>query len=561
MTKSWLRELLSSVLSLLPARQNLRHSELAQALLRLLLGLGTAFYIWVGVSTGYLANELGGVLRTYTYLFLVVSLCLFAWILFRPGVFTLRRVAAMALDYGSLTFAMVIGEQYGTPIFALLVWITIGYGVRYGQAYLVVGTSLALLSVAVLAGFSTYWSENIFLIVTMVITVIIVPLYAFSLLNSIRQARDVAIAATKAKSHFLAQASHDLRQPVHAISLFTACLRDSGLNADQGQMVNNIDRSLTSVMRLFRSLLDVSTLDSGKVRPRSEPVFMGGLLAEIVSQNEETARSNGVDLRVVRSSQAFLGDAGLMTTIVQNLVTNAIKYAPGAKVIVGCRRRADGEFAVWVSDNGPGISDQEQSRVFEEFYRSMAHGQDIEGVGLGLPIVKRMAEIMGYRVVLRSCSGRGTTVSIEGLRHIAASPKPSPKVDSRQVTGLLKGMRILLIEDNADVLLATQTMLERWGCIVQAGQFFPDDVQPCDLIITDYDLNGPLTGAECISRIRQVELRHVPAIIITGHDVARIETHLDDPTIPILSKPLQPAALRQLLMTHRMNSEAPPPVH
>lgn len=544
---------MANFLSRFPSRKDLRHSELAQSILRLVLGLGTASYIWVGVSTGRLENELGGVLRIYTYSFLVVAVALFLWVLLRPGVFVARRAASMALDYGSVTFAMVIGEQFGTPIFAVLVWITVGYGVRYGQSYLIVGTSFALTSIAILVGFSEYWAENIFLIVTMVITVIIVPLYAFTLLNSIRQARDVAVAATKAKSHFLAQASHDLRQPVHAISLFTACLRDSGLNTDQSQMVDNIDRSLTSVMRLFRSLLDVSALDSGKMKPRMEPVSMRNLLVDIANQNAESARANGVSIRVVSSSLGFVGDPGLMSTVLQNLITNAIKYAPGSKVLIGCRRRRGGEFAIWISDNGPGIPESEHAQVFEEFYRSVAHGQDVEGVGLGLPIVKRMAEMMGYRAVLRSRPGHGTTVSIEGIRRMVVRTSPVMQQRRREAPGLLEGMRVLLIEDNADVLVATQTMLERWGCRVQASQHFPDQPHLCDLIITDYDLNGPMTGAECIARMREVAGVKVPAIIITGHDVSRIESYLDDTDIPILSKPLKPAALRALLMSHRIN--------
>ena len=535
--------------------EDVRKSELAQTRQRLILGPLIACYLWIGLDQGWLSSDATPLVRAYLFIFLAIAVALHIWVRRQPGVFHSRRAMAMALDYGSLTFVLALGGEFTIPIYATLLWITVGYGMRYGQIYLAIGTSLALTCMAILSVASGYWSSHPFLLAAVTISVLVVPLYACVLLEHLRIAHDAAVAANLAKSRFLAQASHDLRQPVHAISLFTACLRDSGLTRDQGRMVDNIDRSLNSVIRLFRSLLDVSTLESGQVKPNVEPSAVDHLFQDIIRQNREAARCADVRLRVVPGSQVFMGDFGLMTTILQNLVSNAIKYAPGSEVLLGCRRRRDGGFAIWVCDRGPGIPLADQPRVFEEFYRSVARGRDVEGVGLGLPIVRRMAALMGFKVILRSTPGRGTIVVIEGLQHTDALPRPVQNHGAVPPTPL-RGLRVLLIEDNPDVLLATRRMLERWGCEVDAVAQCPCEPEPCDLIITDYDLNNSVTGADCIKQIRAHRGRHVPAIIITGHDVSRVEELLDDDETPLLKKPVRPAELRAAVMSYNLAGDS-----
>lgn len=550
-------EVRSRILATFFINKDVRYSELAQTRQRLVLGPVIACYIWIGIALGSLEGDLVAVLRVYTFVFIALSIALHQWTRRRLGIFHGRRALAMMLDYGSITFVMVSGGEYAVPIYAALLWITVGYGIRYGQAYLAIGTGLALASLALSAAGSTYWSAHPFLVAAMAVTVLIVPIYAFTLLGAMRTAEDTAIAANRAKSRSLAQASHDLRQPIHAISLFTACLRDSGLSRDQGHMVENIDRSLDRVMRLFRSLLDISALDSGKMRPRREPIAAGRLFQEIAALNAEAARSAGIRLRVVSSSLVFLGDPGLMRTVLGNIVSNAIKYAPGSGILLGCRRRRNGRFEIWICDRGPGIPLHEQTRVFEEFYRSVAHGRDIEGVGLGLPIVRRMAALMGFRLGLKSVPGQGTVVAIEDIESTLVQPAVDPP-RRRTVAAPLDGVRILLVEDDPDVLLATRKMLERWGCIVQPARRFPRTLPSCDLVITDYDLDGSVTGAECIRQMRERTGSPVPAIVVTGHDVSRVEEMIGDPNTPLLSKPVRPAELRAALMSYKLSRAEEP---
>lgn len=518
------------------------------------LGLaGTAAAVMLmAMLAGLIDEPSRSILITYMTWFMLVSVALYAAILRRPGVNHPRRIFAMVHDYTGITFCLCLGETL-LPVYATLLWVTVGNGMRYGSRYLLAATGLAMTSLVVTTLLTPFWRDHPALTVTLALTTLLVPAYAHILLTKTRRAHKAAMVANQNKSRFLAQASHDLRQPVHAISLFTACLRDARLGPDERQMLDNIDKSLHSVSRLFRSLLDVSTLDSGKVVPRAEVVAVGQLLEDIVRQNAEAARWARVELRTVATSALVEADPSLLATMIQNIVSNAIKYAPAGPVLLGCRRRS-GLLSIEVHDRGPGIRPDELNRVFEEFYRSSDTSDAVEGVGLGLSIVKRMAQLMDLDVGIRSRPGRGTVVHIDGLPQptTAGAAVLPPRV--RPVT-LLDGLRVLLIEDDADVRLATATLLERWGCVVQAARSVPPHVEPCDVIVTDYDLEEDLTGAAGIARLEALLGRKVPAVIITGHDVDRVRADLRTDETPILSKPVRPAELRAALMAQKLGAE------
>ncbi len=529
-----------------------RDTERAQAIVRLLLPPFVMLYLVVGVVTDSVPEPGGMILLGYFFVFSIVSGLLYLAIVRRPGVNHPRRAFAMFIDYGSLTFAMIVGSAYLAPLYGLLIWVTVGYGMRYGSRYLGIATILALVSLVFIVGFSDYWRGQPYIVGTLFVTAVIVPLYAHILLEGTREAYQAASAANLAKSRFLAQASHDLRQPVHAISLFTACLRDTDIGSDEREMVENIDRSLHGVARLFRSLLDVATLDSGKVSPKMEVVELGPLLTAVAEQNAEAARWADVALRVVPTSVRVRVDPNLLTVILQNLVSNAFKYASNGPVLIGCRRRGK-TVSIVVQDSGRGIPEKDRARVFEEFYRANIPGRDVEGVGLGLSIVRRMATLMGLEVTLTSKEGAGTSVRIDDLpiTHEPVAPRSPARL--LPVT-LLDDMRILLIEDDPDVLSATKTLLEKWGCQVRAERGMPSEVQACDLILADFDLNSGPTGVGCIVSIRNKLGQDIPAIIMTGHDDGRVSAELGDMSIPILSKPVRPAELRASLLAQRLKT-------
>lgn len=530
-------------------------TERGQATVRVVIVVAAALY-----SVGMLAwdaslADAGGIYWLFA-LSVPFSVTMLTWVIRRPGTNLLRRVMTISHDYGGMTYAMAAGNAPLLPVFAILVWVTVGNGLRFGASYLVASTVLALVSVATTTYFNTYWQDNPYMVVTLVGTALLVPMYIYVLLAQLHKAYHEAQEASLSKSRFLAQASHDLRQPIHAISLFTACLRDAGLQAKELQMVDNIDRSLQSVSRLFKSLLDVSALDSGKMTARMERVRLCEVMDDIVRQNSEAAQRKGVRLKVVRSNREVEVDRTLLTTILQNIVTNALKYAPEGTVLIGCRRQ-NGRLSIEVHDQGPGIAPEHLSRIFEEFYRVAERGKDVEGVGLGLPIVRRLGNLMGLKVVLTSTVGRGTCVTISGLRILPAAPAPAVRAAARPARST-KDLRVLLVEDDQDVLLATASLLRNWGCLVHAETAIPEnaDLAQCDLLITDFDLGNKTTGTECIARVRELNGWKVPAVIMSGHDDARIRDEVGDPEIPILSKPVRPAELRSVLLLTTLETDS-----
>ena len=522
-------------------------TERQQAVVRLILAAAIACYIGLLGAISAIGQPLMRFFAVETVLIFAAALFIHWSVRRRPGIRHWRRALAMATDYGATTVLIGVGGAVMTPIFVVLLWITLGYGLRYGRTYLLIGAGLSLTSVFCLALFSAYWRDLPYILITIALMVMMVPAYAYTLMSALRQAHDEALQASLAKSRFMAQASHDLRQPIHAISLFTSCLKGSRLSDDQAEMVDSIDRALNGISGLFRSLLDVSTLDSGGIVPQQQIVALGPLLQDVAAQHGEAAQRARVTLRVVESGLFVRTDRAILFAIIGNLVSNAVKYAPGRKALIGCRRRGS-QVTILICDSGPGIALEEQAKVFDEFYRSPRHRRTREGIGLGLSIVVRMAQLLGLQVNLRSTPGRGTVIEVSGLElsqeeATLAAPVASP------VTALA-GMRILLIEDHDEVRAATRRILEGWGCIVEDETSARAEARDCDLILADQDLEDG-AGSECIERIRATLGRPIPAIIMSGHDAARLTEELADKSLPILSKPVHPARLRAALMAQK----------
>lgn len=356
-------------------------------------------------------------------------------------------------------------------------------------------------------------------------------------------ARGRAVEANEAKSRFLAQASHDLRQPIHAISLFTACLRDSELDREERNMVANIDRSLESVSSLFRSLLDISALEIGRVHPDMRAVRLADILTTVIDANAPAVGGTGGRLRYVPTTAIVRTDPALLTTILQNLVSNAVKYAPGADILVGARRR-DGKCSVMVVDGGPGIPAREADRVFEEFYRVRnPRSHNVEGLGLGLSIVARLAALMTLQVDFSSREGLGTTVTIRGLETARADELDIARA-AAPTLHILAGTRLLLVDDDPGTLAATGLLLEKWGCEVTALSDVPDRPTGCEILVTDFELADGETGLQCIDAVRRQEGRPVPALVVTGHSDGSVATACRNAGVPVLAKPVRPAELR-----------------
>ncbi|KII36500.1 hybrid sensor histidine kinase/response regulator [Pseudomonas fluorescens] len=527
-----------------------KNTELDQANLRIIIAsIAVVYMLILGFLPGQRFDTYLPII-TYIIVFLLASIALRQAIARWPGHYPARRIFGMVHDYTGTCFGLVVGGEMALPLYAVIIWVNLGNGMRYGSRYLAVATVLALLALLCVYRLTPVWQAQPFMVLMLMLTSTVIPFYAHLLLERTRKASEEAVAANLEKSRFLAQASHDLRQPIHSIGLFTACLRESRLGDEERRLVDNIDRSLLNVSQLFRSILDLYTLDNGRVLPKLKSVHLGEWLAELIRQNAEAARWAGVEMRLRPCPYWVQTDPALLATMVQNVLSNCFKYGAHRPVLIGVRRRGAG-LAIVIYDRGNGIAEEHLAKVFEEFYRvRQVRDKDVEGVGLGLSIVKRLGELIGVDVALRSRLGRGTAVTLYGLPITAPPQVMANRDDARQV-GLLTGLKVCLVEDDRNVLLATSALLERWGCVVQAELSGQDLMTDCDIIVADYDLGTHATGIECIDDVRRRRGWAVPAMIITGHDVEKIQAALHDRHIAILSKPVRPAELRATLRTLR----------
>lgn len=525
-------------------------AELAQSKVRFGIFIIICSYIAVASLVISPINAIEPWARTlliYYCFYALISAGIHIMIRLFPGHYPARRALAMTNDYAALGFSIIAGCTVMLPIYAVIVWVTVGNGMRFGRTYLYASSVLAQITLAIIFLSTPQWQADPVLALTLSVTALIVPVYASVLLRRIEVAKQAAEAASTAKSRFLAQASHDLRQPLHAINLFLFSLQQTGLNPAQGAIADRIDRSLQGVGRLFRSLLDISTLDSGTIDPYIEPVRLEELLSEIVQQNSQLAKWSGTELRLVNTQHIVLADRALLATMIQNLISNALKFAEGRRVLVGCRLRGE-TVAVQIWDSGDGIASHHLSFVFDEFFQvKKSSDPDRQGVGLGLSIVARMAELMELRVEANSRQGTGSVFTISGLRLFAGAGHPADIVPRFIAGAPIAGMKVVLVEDDPDVLAATKDILDAWSCKVSAFTAIPEKIDDFDLIITDYDLGDGKTGADCIDIIRQHSGWPIPAIIMTGHDEGRITREVDDLEISILKKPVRPAELRSAI--------------
>lgn len=365
-----------------------------------------------------------------------------------------------------------------------------------------------------------------------------------------REAVSTYRSAAESKSRFLAQASHDLRQPIHAIGLLSERLAQTDLSSDQSELVEKISWSVGNASRMFRALLDIAAIESGTLETTLAPVSINELLAEIDSQNALAAEQAGVDLRLVPSALIVRTDRALVGTMLQNLVSNAIKYSPDGKVVVGCRKRGD-HVSIHVVDNGRGISELDLKHVQNEFYRSSNKsilGSDNKG--LGLAIVNRLAMLLNLEFGLSSKEGAGTAAAIGGLVEVGDGVVTEERSKLQKLP--LSGLRVAIADDDHETLRSTETLLEQWGCEVTAFGHFPEESLDQDILLTDFDFGNDDTLAGRAETLERISNRGVRLIIISGHHAEAIRDSLPGVADLILSKPLRAAELRSALMSARM---------
>ena len=369
-----------------------------------------------------------------------------------------------------------------------------------------------------------------------------------ALADQLREEKERAVEANLSKSRFLAAASHDLRQPIHALGMYIGALSHHAMNQDMHRLVGNIEASIAAMDGLFSSLLDISKLDAGVVEPRPRAFPIDPLLQRICQEFADEAEAKRITLTVCRCGLSVRSDSVLLERIVRNFVSNAIRYTDSGRVLVGCRRGARLRIQVW--DTGRGIPGSESERVFEEFYQIGNPERDRDkGLGLGLAIVRRLTILLDHPLSLQSRIGRGTVFTISVP--IAPSERTITPTAVKPPTPIsLEGL-ILVIDDEAMVQDAMRSLLTSWGCqviVAGSGAEMQERIASCavapDLILCDYRLRGEENGIDVIRALQAEFNDDIPAVLITGDTGSERLREARDSGYIVLSKPVANSKLR-----------------
>lgn len=370
------------------------------------------------------------------------------------------------------------------------------------------------------------------------------------------EARHKAELASLAKSQFLAAASHDLRQPLYALSLFSASLEELRLDDEGKTVVGNIQDSIAVMESLFDRLLDVSKLEAGVIRPRLAAVSVDALFDRLSQVFRPIALERGLDLRFRSNNEWVRSDSALLEQVLSNFVSNALRCTPRGGILVAARPRDDEIlFEVW--DTGTGISEEDRERIFDEFVQLGNPERDRrKGLGLGLSIARRAAALIDGRISLASRPGLGSRFGLAQPRGTALLASGDGAGSANAVAAIPRApdLPVLLVDDDRDVRAALGDLLGRWGVHYEA--FADADTALAriagggrfGLTLADYRLSGDINGLDLIAAIvARHPTPHPPAVLITGDFDAALLAAADAHGVPLLHKPLRPADLRVLL--------------
>ncbi len=367
-------------------------------------------------------------------------------------------------------------------------------------------------------------------------------------------AKEAAEQANISKTRFLAAASHDVLQPLNAAHLSVSALADLQTSEEGIRLVGQVERSLTTISNLLETLLDISKLDAKVITPDITDVALDPLFASIKSDFQPLADQKGLKFKFRKSGAVVRSDRTMLRRILQNIVSNAMRYTQRGGVLVGVRCRGN-MVSIEVADTGCGIASDQREAIFEEFHRgSNTSTNDISGagLGLGLSIVRRMTSTLGHPISFSSVVGRGTIFRVAVPVSTGTSHQPT-ETPVPHGYGLF-GTRVLMIEDDPDVLEAMLALLERWECDARSAASRDEAIlavsQPDwvpDIIIADQHLRFGDLGMATIANIRSQLGLPVPALIVTGDGCEKLSLDARASNVELMRKPVKPAHLRALM--------------
>lgn len=373
------------------------------------------------------------------------------------------------------------------------------------------------------------------------------------LLETVRQEKNRAEQASKDKTRFLASASHDLRQPIHSMGLFSDALENELDKPSQFELMKRMKESMGAMDELLYSLLDISRLDAGVIETNVEPVLTTHMLDKLMATFIPQAALINIDLQLDCPSCAVKSDVMLLENVLRNLLSNALKYTEQGAVLIKCEQ-ASGSVSISIKDTGIGISKQHQEKIFDEFYQAHNPERDrTKGLGLGLSIAKRTCDLLGHKLSFHSEQGKGSTFTLE----IESADINDIEQASENILSMPKTLNasVLVIDDERAILEGMEKMLQRWGCDVLLAESEGDALiqlqqhsGDIDIIIVDYRLRDERLGTDAAAAIRQaVSDQHLPVIVVTGDTGPDQLIKVQQEGYHLLHKPVAAVRIRTLM--------------
>ena len=367
--------------------------------------------------------------------------------------------------------------------------------------------------------------------------------------EELAEAKAEADAANLSKTRFIAAASHDILQPLNAARLFTSTLVERMKRGKDGELARNVDSSLEAVEEILSALLDISRLDAGAMKADPQPFPIDEMLQALALEFGPAARKKGLKFTVMPCGLMLNADRKLLRRVLQNFVSNAVKYTKEGRVLMGCRRLG-GTLRIEVHDTGPGIPDSKFDVIFQEFQRLHTDGDGTSGLGLGLSIVERMAKVLEAPVHVRSKLGRGSVFAVDVPVAEGVKPVAQKKARKVQPPALAAAVRVLVIDNERAILEGMSLLLTGWGNLVETAMGLDEALAvlaahdgKIDMILADYHLNNE-DGISLIRTLRTRARRHIPAVLITADRTPAVADLALAHDVHVLRKPVKPAALR-----------------